>query len=432
MVGRRDILGSLGILMVAIGLAHREAFFSWAGAILVTAGFATLLAAALHPPKDPGRPYPILLAVLCVVAALAPFDPAGLNISEAVLTGGAALVFFGLGATAPTRRYRLYAAAALLLAAHIHFLVRFPSPQHEDVWHFLNAGVDLLARGVNPYLGVPIVEGEVHKTLTYTYPPGALVELAPFRLLLGDVRWAYIVSEAVVVLLWGWFLGSCGQLTRSREALVLIPLALPRTTQAFYIFSNHEWELIALALGGLILCLRRRDAVAGVLLGLGIASKQYFIVYPFLFLRPVLRRQSVLVALVVAAVIVLPFLAWGPGPFIQDVLGNLSQEPVPDRLTLWAMFANAGIVIPRWALLLLTTAGILVTLGAAWRTRHDLSRSLLACGLSLALFAFCSSFAAYNYYAYALVFITWGLLLPVGREVVTQPGRDAGPGIQLT
>jgi uncharacterized membrane protein len=208
---------------------------------------------------------------------------------------------------------------------------------------------------------------------------------------------------------------------------VLIPLALPRTSQAFYIFSNHEWELIALALGGLVLATRRRDAGAGFLLGLGIASKQYFVVYPLLFFRPVLRRRSVLVALVAAAVIVVPFLAWAPGPFMRDVFGNLSQDPAPDRLTFWAMLANVGITLPRPALLLLTSGAILAALAAAWRTRHDLSQSLLACGLSLALFALCSSFAAYNYYAYALVFITWGLLLPVGPGIGTQPQRKAEP-----
>ncbi len=402
----------VGMFLAAIGLAHREAFFSIPGAVLLLTGFTLLLVAALQPRHEPGRLYPVLFVVLCVVSALAPYDPNGLNVPEAALTLGAAVAFYALGLSPRTRRARLYAAGALLVLAHVHFLGRFATPQHEDVWHFLNGGIDLLARGANPYLGVPIVEGGVHKTLTFTYPPGALLELAPFRLLLGDVRWATIAAEAAMVALWGWFLHSRSSLTRARQALVLLPLALPRTSQAFYIFSNHELELLALALAALVLAACRRDLAAGALLGLGIASKQYFLIFPVLFLLPELRRRSLVVAATVAAVIVVPFLLWAPGPFFSAVLGNISQAPVLDRLTLWAMLAHAGVVLPRSALTLMAAAALAVAPVAAWRARADLRLSMMACGLSLALFALCSSFAAYNYYAYALAFVTWGLLLP--------------------
>jgi hypothetical protein len=409
----RDVVAAAGIALVAVGLAHRMAFYSEVGMVLVPLGFALLGLAALRP-DGPPRAYPILLTVLCVLAALAPFDPAGPTRVEAGLTIAAPVVFYSLGFFSGGRRARLYIAGMLLVFAHAHYLLRFPHPLHQDVWTFLNGGVDLLARGHDPYQGVPLMEEGVAKTLAYTYPPGALLVLAPFRLLAGDVRWAYIVAEAVVVVLWGRWLVARGRADRGLEALVLIPLALPRTSQAFYIFSNHEWTLLALALGALLLALRGRDLIAGIVLGLGVASKQYFVVFPALFVFRGLRRPALVAAVAVVVVVTTPFLAWDAGHFLTDVLGNLAQTPDADRLTVWAALAHVGIRLPRAGLLLLAATALGITGLTAWRTRADPSAALCACGVCLALVALCSSFAAYNYYFYALVFVAWGLLLPAG------------------
>jgi hypothetical protein len=426
MLDRVDALRATGIFLLAIGVAHREAFYSVPGALLLIAGFLLLLWGASRPGRAPGMAYPVLFAVLCVVAALAPYDPAGTNAPEAALTIGAAVVFYVLGILPGARRFRLYGAAALLVAAHAHFLGRFPSPQHEDVWHILNGGVDLLARGVNPYAGVPILEDGVHKALTLTYPPGALLLLAPFRLWFGDVRWAYVVAEAAVVALWAFHLRARGGLTRGREALVLIPLVLPRSSQAFYIFSNHEWVLLALALLALVLLSHAREVIAGIALGLGVASKQYFLVYPVVFMAPVMRRRAVFTAIVVAVAVTLPFVALGPGMLAHDLVGNLSQAPDPERLTLWAILSHAGVRLPQAILSALSGISLGAGLLLAWRLRRDLPRSLVAGGLSLMVFAFCSAFAAYNYYVYGIAFVSWGLLLSgLASDRAPVPGRLA-------
>lgn len=403
---------AVALALVAVGLAHRLAFFSWPGFVLVAAGFALLAVGGLAPRPRDGRSmsYPVLFLVLCVVAALAPFDPNGINVPEAVMTIGAGVVFYLLGVTPRVRPFRLPAAGLLLVAAHAHFLVRFPQPQHEDVFHFLNGGVDLLMRGQNPYAGVPIVEGGVNKVLRFTYPPGVLVDLAPFRVLLGDVRWAYVAAELLVIATWCWAQRRSGATERWREALVLVPLAIPRASQAFFIFSNHEWVLLALAILGLAAAWRSRWLVCAVLLGLGIASKQYFVIFPVAFLLPSVRLRSALVAGGVAVAICLPFLAWNPARFLTSVFGNLTLASDSERLTLYAAASHLGLLMPRAVQAAVSALALLSTAWLAYRTRHDLSAALMACGLSLAVFTFCSPFAAYNYYVYALVFVTWGLL----------------------
>lgn len=431
LASRADVLRAVGVGVAAVGLAHREAFFSVAGAILLTGG-ALLIALTLGmrqaaDPAPASGVFGVLFLLLSLVAALAPYDPSGINGVELVLTISAPLVFFSLGAVPGATRYRLYAVAAALIAAHAHYLLRFPHPLHQDVWTFLNGGADLLAHGANPYGGVHFLEDGVGKIVPFTYPPGALVILAPFRFLTGDIRWAYVVSEAVVVALWGWWLSSRGELTRAREALILVPLVLPRTSQAFFIFSNHEWVLLALALTALVLADRGHDLAAGVALGVGVVSKQYFIVFPLLFLLPLFSRRALVAAGVAAAVIVLPFVAWGPADFAHDVFGNLAQAPAPDRLTIWALMASMGIQLPRAVLLILSALALGTTAWAAHAMRHEPARALVACGLCLGLFALCSSFAAYNYYAYGLVFVTWGLLLPARLDLRSERASQDPP-----
>ena len=314
--------------------------------------------------------YPVVLVLLAVLTALAPFDPGPPDRLGQFLTMSGAVYFYA--ASFPIlRRFRLAGAAALLIAAHAAFIVHIGEPQHQDVFRFLNLGVDALVRGQDPYL-VSAANGGPFK---FTYPPGVLLLVAPFRLLVGDIRWSYIVAEALCVALipqvWRRLAGG-PRLSRWQEALVLIPLVLPRTSQAFFVFSNHEWLLLALALAVIVLALDRRWLAAGVVAGIGIASKQYFIVFPLLFLLPVVRRRSLAVALGMAIAITLPFVAWDPSDFFANVFGNLSSAPDPDRLTLWALAANLGIDLGRTGAASLGAAGAVITAVLAWRSRRTL------------------------------------------------------------
>jgi len=156
--------------------------------------------------------------------------------------------------------------------------------------------------------------------------------------------------------------------------------------------------------------------LSGLLVGLGIASKQYFAVFPVLYLLPALRRRAVLTGVVVAAAVTLPFVLWGPSAFVDHVLGNLANTPDPDRLTIWAMLVHAGLPSGHAVSVGLAIAGASVALLLAWVGRRNLSTSLMACGLGLFAFTLGATFAGYNYYVYGLVFFTWGLLIPAGSD----------------
>jgi hypothetical protein len=397
------------------------AFYTTTGAVLLLFGVLVLGLAAIapDPPGDGHAVYPMLLVALAVMTALTVEVPAHRDLTVAALTIGGAVAFYVCTAVAPLRRCRLYLAGTLLIAAHAVIILRLPSPPHQDVWRFLNFGIDALFKGQNPYTDYVGSDGQI---IRLTYPPAAILLLAPFRALLGDIRWAYIASEAIVVALLPRIVRrQAGSLGRWQEALILIPLVLPRAAQAFFVFSNQEWLLLALAAGALVLALDSRWIWSGLLVGFGIASKQYFIVFPVLFLLPALRRRAVVAGIAAAAAVTLPFVIWGPSAFVDHVFGNLASAPDPDRLTIWAMLAHAGLPSGRAISVVLAIAGSAVALALAWAGRRSLSTSLMACGLGLFAFTLGASFAGYNYYVYGLVFVTWGLLIPAVKEFQGPP-----------
>lgn len=412
MLWRRHRLGPAGIAVMAFGLAERLVFYSPLGATAIVLGAALLALAAIAPDPEAGdHPgYPAVLVGLAVLTALVPLVPGPPDPLVTALTVGGAVAFYVCGAVAGLRRYRLLISGFLLIAAHAVIILRVPVPPHQDVWRFLNFGADTLLKGQNPYGNALGADGDIYRL---TYPPAAVVLLAPFRLFLGDIRWAYIACEAIVVVLLPRLLQRHNlRVARWQEAVVLVPLVMPRASQAFFIFSNQEWLLLALALGALLLAIDRRWLLAGLLVGLGIASKQYFVVFPILYLLATFRARPVLVGIAVAVVVTLPFLVWDPGRLVDHLVGALSLPPDPDRVTAWAILVHLGLPQSRLLADALALTGGVTALVLAWVGRRRLSSQLLACGLGLFAFTLGATFAGYNYYAYGLVFVTWGLLLP--------------------
>src|SRR5258708_5049427 len=145
-----------------------------------------------------------------------------------------------------------------------------------------------------------------------------------------------------------------------------------------------------------------------------------------MYLLPELRRRTLIIALAVAAAVTLPFLVWGPSAFIDHVFGNLNNPPNTDRLTIWAILYHSGLPSGRAVSLALAVGGAAVAVLLAWLAGRDLSRSLMACGLGLIAFTLGATFAGYNYYVYALVFFTWGLMIPAGGPSTSARGAPHG------
>ena len=419
----------LGLVLAALGLSHRLAFVvTRTGVVAFVVGVAILALAGLVR-RWPGGDSTVeelnlaLTGTLVLFACVGAVRPYSDDLAASALTIAGALVFLLAKPLAPLRRYRLMIVAGFFLTAHAVLVVHLHFPK-QDVYRFLTLGVDgLFHHGANPYH--PITDPVSPDVLpyTFTYPPGALLLVAPFRLLAGDVRWAYVVAEGVFVAAVAVFARRRGDLRTWQQAAILLPLVFPRTNQAYYDYGNHEWLLLALAASAV--ALRRRWLLSGVLLGVGVASKQYFVVFPLLFLLPWLERRALATAAATALVVVAPFALWDPGRFIHDTTNQLGAPPDPDRLTFYAMLRGAGVQAGRQAVAAVALLG-LVTAGAfAWFGRYRLDRALICCGVGLAVFTLCADFAAYNYYGYALAFVAWGIAVSAVHESDVDEGDQA-------
>ena len=419
----------VGLVLAGLGLSHRMAFVvTRSGAVAFLLGIAILAAVALvrtwpAPSSTPEELNLLLAAVLLLFALVGALHPYIEDLAASALTAAGALVFLLVEPLAFGRRHRLLLVAPFFLAAHAVLVLHVALPK-QDVYRFLTFGVDGLFRhGLDPYR--PIVDPVSRDVLpyTFTYPPGVLLLVAPFRLLLGDVRWAYVVAEGVFVAAAAATVRRDGAIRPWQQAAVLLPLVLPRTSQAFYDYGNHEWLLLALAAAAI--AMRRSSLWCGLLLGVGLASKQYFLLFPLVFLLPWIQRRALVTAAVTALAIVAPFAAWDAGRFFHDTTNQLGAPPDPERLTFYAMLRGAGWDIGRRGAAGFALVGLLIAASCAWLARARLDRALMACGVGLAIFTLCADFAAYNYYAYALSFIAWGLAMSAADEG-DEAGRLAG------
>ncbi|HEV3231486.1 MAG TPA: glycosyltransferase 87 family protein [Candidatus Dormibacteraeota bacterium] len=406
----RHQAGAAGLGLYALALWQRIGYFTFGSLVTLVLALALLGIAGLMPERDPGRSlwsYPVLfLLLLPLAAASTPGLVPGISLGYAL----AMPVFLVTGMIPGAARWRLPLTGLCLIGAHVAMLLAAPYPAGQDVFIFLNRGVDTLLRLHNPYAPNPAVDGGY----ILTYPPAIILLGTPFRVLFGDIRWGYLFAEAASVAL---LAGLARRLGRRREAwldaLILLPMAMPRLAIAYFDFSNHELALVPIALLGLRLALAGHPRLAGAALGVGVAAKQYFVVFPGLFLAAFLEPATLVAGLAAAAAIVVPFLLWNPAAMLGNLFSQLSAPPDPSRLTLYSAASRLG-VGGRNLLRVLSLGGTAAFAILAWLSRRDLGASLRACGIALAVFTLAAPFAAYNYYGYAFWFLCAGFLVPGG------------------
>jgi hypothetical protein len=390
--------------------------------VLLIGGFGLILAAILRPSPVASQAsanlaFTGLLVLLAVVAAVAPYREDAL---ATVLTLLAAVLFVVMEASAHLRRARLWVVLALVLAGQASVLVHLPFPK-QDAFRMLTYAVDGLFRhGIEPYARIPDPVSPDVRPYDFAYPPGVLLLFAPFRLLLGDVRWGFIVAEAVFVVAGARAAGR-GPLATWRQAILLVPLVFPRADQAFFDYGNYDWMMLALV--AVVVASRRRPLVCGLVLGLGIVSKQYFVVFPVLFLLPWLTAATLVGAGLTAVVIAAPFLAWDPRGFTRGVGAQLTTFMDPDRLTVYGMLRAARLDPGPGAALALSGLGLAAGVGCVSLRSKRLHRAVVLSGVGFALFTLLAKTAAYNYYAYALGLVALGWSLSVLDEGDQARGR---------
>ena len=261
--------------------------------------------------------------------------------------------------------------------------------------------------GKNPYrTPVSAVGGDYGYRVTgYAYPPAGLGPQALAWRLTGDIRYAHIAAELLVVAAL-WALAR----RRDADAAALLPLLFLFHPRGLFVIEQAWNEpLLAGALAAVVWLAARggrpvREAVA---CGIFLSLKQYLIFFAALYLV-MLRRWRAL-PLVAGTVVAtwLPFLMWDAPSAVEN--GLLFQFRTPfraDGLTVMAALHRwLGWAPSKWPAI---AAGLLVAALAGWALRGRGVAGWLHAGLLATLAAFlCGSQAFANYY----YFIGAGVLL---------------------
>jgi uncharacterized membrane protein YqjE len=320
---------------------------------------------------------------------------------------------------------------------------------------------DVLMRGVDPYGfnyagtglerapwgGQSFANPALHHL---DYWPGTIVLPLPVQAavhaLLGwwDERlWLLLAAVAVWVLLRRLAPGQAGRM--AAITFFLIP-----GHSLLAVLGDNDLPMVALLLCAALAITNRRFVVAGLLIGLAVATKQTaLIALPVLVVwagasgmdwKALLRATGVAIAAVLA--LILPFLVWNAGAFVSDTLlynfGSGAEAYPIQGLGLSSWLLQAGIIHgPRDAFpfLLLQIPLVIATWILAWRWMSHHRRSsgdaILWMGIAFFVFLFANRFAQQAYLLLGVELILAGLLARLhhrghGQLALARPHRLRG------
>ena len=283
-----------------------------------------------------------------------------------------------------------------------------------DVWYLLQHASDCVRRGCDPYtLHTPQAPG---LQIGFPYLPMTAVLLAPFRLLLHDVRY----GEALAIVIAAMLLRRCG----TRTTLRLAPLLLAVPGMFFQV--EQAWTeslLVALLVAAAAVSLRgwvaaERWVAAGVLLGLALATKQHvWLLLPVAAVT--LGLRTAVVAAATGAIAMLPWFVANPAAmWHRTVKDFVDLAPRQDALTYW-LHEPAG-ARTALAVLVLLAAYLLV-----WTACRGVPhRFLLGAAAVLGGFDLMNKQSFFNQWA----LVTWLLIAAAALELESRNRtRDVGP-----
>ncbi|MBI3858753.1 MAG: hypothetical protein HY296_00720 [Thaumarchaeota archaeon] len=254
------------------------------------------------------------------------------------------------------RTFALAAAAALLVRLA---LLSYGFRYIPDISYYDQQAVAALASGSDPYgysYSVPPQLLTPGAENVFAYLPGVLLMLFPFGVL-TDVRLGLVACDFIIA--------SCLAYSGGRKGLLASVVFLFSPLVPFFSTWYPNNALVAMAFVAMssVLSGRGRATTSAALLGLALASNQFVLLaYPFLAYRGLVSRRlgELAVALGVAGLVVLPFVAWDPAAFWGNVVAfPLTRPPTPlvvpeafgynVNLTLGGIvFTLSGYVLPLW------------------------------------------------------------------------------------
>jgi hypothetical protein len=391
--------------LLAIGDSTKAGYYSTIGLACIVAGFvAVVVVVAVRAPLVvPDRALLVVPLAVCVGEAI--IDPSRkyLYISGRDLTtihllsiATAAAAALSLLANDRWRRASWLGVLALAAATGIVTIVLISNPGI-DVWELLQQSSTGLLHGDDMYR-----QHWMHSTglqNVYPYLPGTTLVLAPFRWLLGDVRFGLLAAS----LLAAWLLQRYGA-EDAPPALAALVVVMPD----WVYLINRSWTepLLVAVLAVAIIALRSgRTALAIVALAVALASKQHIILLlPLFALWPSFGLRRTIKACGLAILIVLPWIIAGPRDIWHDAVhANLTLGAETKALNLQGLLLRHDTSVGSWFVALLLVAAYALVV---WRMPRTPSGLALGCAVVMWTFDLANTQTFFNHYVLPL-----GLLL---------------------
>jgi hypothetical protein len=400
--------------LLAIGDSAHAGYFTGVGLTCIVVGFVLVaaVAAAGVPLAIPDRPLLAIPITVCIVEAIV--DPSrrflyigGGDLLAIHLLSSVAAVAAAILLVVDGRRLQVMSALVFALAAAtgIVTIVLISNP-NIDVWDLLQQSSTGLLHGDDMYR-----QHWLHSTglqSVYPYLPASTLVLAPFRWVLGDVRYGLLAAS----LLTAWLL----RRHRSNTPPALAALVIVMPDWVYLINRSWTEPLLVLLIAAAIIAMKAgRSTVAVVALAIALASKQPIVLLlPLFALWPSFGLRRVVAACAIAVAIVLPWFIAGPSDLWHDAVhANLNLAVMPNALNLSAVFLRHGTTVDFWLLAIGLVVGYALVL---WRVPRSPSGLALGCAIVMWAYNLTNTQTFFNHY-----------VLPLGLLVVALALADRSP-----
>jgi hypothetical protein len=412
-------LGTAAVLiawcLLAVGDSANAGYYSSFGLACIVIGFVAVVAvvAVGAPLAAPDRSLLVIPALVCVAAAI--INPIrsylyitgqDLHAIEALSIVTAIVAATSLLADSRWRRPTWLAALALAAVTGIVTIVLINDPGI-DVWVILQQSSTGLLHGDDMYR-----QHWVHSTglqAVYPYLPGSTLLLAPFRWLLGDVRYGLLTASVLGALL----------VRRLAPEDTASPAALLLVVPGWVLLINRAWTepLLIAALAGSILAMRsRRSAWAIVALALALVCKQHVVLLlPLFALWPSFGLRRTITSCGLALLIALPWIIAGPRDIWHDAVhANLALGVQRHALNLPTLLLRNGDHVGFWFVAVMLTGAYALVL---WRLPRSLSGLALGGAIVMWAFDLANKQTFFNHY-----------MLPLGLLLIAVAAADPPSG----
>lgn len=418
--------GSLGL-----GNAMDDGAYSTRSLVLMSLGVGAIVVGAVRWARRRSRAGTASIGVwvaLGIAFFVALRYPAGLYGSGEALTASRLLaavtvvIAVTLALLTSRRRNggtRLFALIlALSVASWVLMIKASPRPAI-DVWYMYQTAADSLLHGQNFYAThwTSGIHGEVSNQ--FVYLPGSVVVLAPFKWLLGDVRYGLVAALALAAV--GVF-----RMTSGPRAWLLASLVLVVPKLTFGVEQSWNDPLLLVFVVGAVLAVRKgHTGLATVSFGMALACKQYaWLFVPAAAAWPEFGWRRSIFAAGGAGCLAIPWFLASPRAFWQGAfLYNLRLPPRPDSLSLYSLALRHNETPGYGLLVVCTLAAIALSL---WLARRGSSGFVLGLAVVMAGFDLSSKQTFFNEWYLVIGFVAVAIAL-VDSASSPEDGRLCTP-----